>query len=82
MNNNINFKGHDFEPYIDGNDGINNNEEYRCKICNCFILISGYYSDTYRIAFGLHKPYSDGKHLMDLKFDISCNEVIVKNIIE
>ncbi len=81
MKNNINFKGHDLKIYKGGHhDGIRF-EEYKCKNCNMFILINNIIK-SYRIGYKYLSEYTQEYDIQDLKNDISCNEVIIKNIIE
>ncbi len=76
MKYNIIFKNHNFIMYKIYNT---EKEEYYCEKCGCHILCYDYgyqFAETQMNYYGILHYYSD------LKNELSCNELLIKNIIE
>ncbi len=69
----INFKGHNFTEYKEFRY-----LEYICQNCSTLII---YEANEYYIWYPEDKV-ADGKKYSMLENEISCNEVIIKEIIE
>ncbi len=83
------YKSHNFVKESINNKFIYISFKYRCTKCNFFIhesIINGVFTEDYFDSLSLfankfrNNDYVDDENLLDVSF--SCNEYIIKNIIE
>ncbi len=87
------FKGHTFEKVLETGNWDPAFDHYRCKLCNYSVAIADFskikaeikhtYKNTfYAYAYDLKNRGWKPIKMNDIKEILSCNEVIIKNIIQ